>query len=148
TGNSAASCSEGHVAACSFLSPDASRISIGLLASESRRQVTCSPSFQRILTETPLAHTIRPSTPSSLQRTRLPILSVCRLVLGMVAVSFLLLIIDLLVSNSSLSGPRPTALLRRCQDTYLDRRRHSKLIQRENRHCSKEVDVLGHSRVW
>ncbi len=55
-----------------FRSP--ARISIGRPASESRRQVTCSPSSHLIFTETPLAQTMRPSTPSSVQRTRPPIL--------------------------------------------------------------------------
>src|SRR5262249_15317030 len=78
-----------------------SRISMGRPASESRRHVTCSPSSQRILTETALAQTIRPSTPSSVQRTRLPIFSAGELVLAVVGVFVLLfffaLIVDLLV---------------------------------------------------
>ena len=51
---------------------------MGRSASESRRQATCSPSSHWIFTDTPLAQTIRPSTPSSVRRTRLPIRSVCR----------------------------------------------------------------------
>jgi hypothetical protein len=74
-----------------FSSAIPSRNSIGLLASESRRQVTCSPSSHWIFTETALAQTMRPSMRSSVQRTRLPILSACGLVLGLVAIFFLLL---------------------------------------------------------
>src|SRR5690349_16240608 len=65
---------------------------MGLSASELRRQVTCSPSSHRIFTDTPLAQMMRPATRSSVQRTRLPILSVCRFVLGAIGVFFLLLI--------------------------------------------------------
>ena len=46
---------------------------MGRSASVSRRQVTCSPSSHCTFTETPLAQVMRPSTPSSMQRTRLPI---------------------------------------------------------------------------
>ena len=62
-----------------------SRISIGLLASESRRQVTFSPSSHSIFTDTALAQTMRPSTPSSVQRTRLPIRSAGRFAVFVVA---------------------------------------------------------------
>jgi hypothetical protein len=46
---------------------------MGRSGSESRFQVTCSPSSHLIFTATPLAQTMRPWTPSSsVQRTRLP----------------------------------------------------------------------------
>ena len=56
-----------------------SRNSIGLPASSLRFQVTCSPSSHLIFTDTALAQVIRPSTPSSVQRTRLPMRIVARL---------------------------------------------------------------------
>jgi hypothetical protein len=62
-------------------------------------------------------------------------------VLGMVAVFFLLLIINLLGRNSSASGPRTTALLRQCPDTYLGSRRYIKLIQPE-KHCFFRLAVV------
>src|SRR5208283_895028 len=65
----------------------AATIAIGRSASESRRQVTCSPSSQRIFTDTALAHTMRPVTPSSVQRTRLPIFSVATSPAGAAGVS-------------------------------------------------------------
>jgi hypothetical protein len=99
---------------------------MGLPASESRRQVTCSPSSQRILTATALAQTMRPSIPSSVQHTRLPILSVCRLVLVVVEIFFWLLMVLLPVSHTLRSGRRTTALPRHGQDPYLSSRRHIK----------------------
>jgi hypothetical protein len=48
-----------------------------LLGRSARFQVTFSPSAHSILTETPFAQVMRPSTPLSGQRARLPILSVC-----------------------------------------------------------------------
>ena len=60
------------------LTSSSARISIGLPASESRRQVTCSPSSQVIFTETPLAQTMRPSARSSVRRMRPPIFSAGR----------------------------------------------------------------------
>lgn len=65
-----------------------------------------------------------------MQRTRLPIFSVCGLVLGVVGAFYLLLMVCLLVSETSMSGPRTTARPRQGQDTYLSLTRHRKRIRR------------------
>src|SRR5262249_46748369 len=125
--NATAACSEGHVAACSFSSTVASMISIGLLPSESRRQVTCSPSLQRMFTETALAQTMRPSMPSSLRRTRLPILIACGFVLAAAGVFFLLLIAVSQKRGFNVRVALHSAALS-SQDSYLRLARHIKSI--------------------
>src|SRR5262249_47108814 len=93
-------------------SSSASRISMGRVASESRFHVTCSPSSHLIFTARPLAQVMRPVTPSSVQRTRLPIFTAGRLLVVVVVAGFFFLLVMVVLPGwgRSLCGRRDVAL--------------------------------------
>src|SRR5260370_27774563 len=91
----ACSAGAGSGVACSTGGWSASRTSMPLAAKSARFHVTCSPSSHLILTWVPLAQVMRPSTLSSVQRTRQPIFSVCMFVAGVVEAFFLRLMVYL-----------------------------------------------------